>query len=316
MTAFISFFQFIDLVKPFDFIDDTDMTLDQIKIFLAVAERRHVTRAAELLNMTQSAVSSAISTLEGQHGVKLFDRVGRGIALTQAGEAFVPQARRLQQEAEVTRRVLADLSQETRGSLRIQASQTVASYWLPPRLMLLHERHPGVSIDLHVGNTAQAAEAVAKGEADLGFVEGALPDSDLNRQVVARDELVLVMARDHPMARAEDFGAEDYVQMQWILREEGSGTRSETEAHLAEMGLSVANLEVALQLPSNEAVLAAVAAGPYVTMLSARAVGAAKGRGLAMRRVTWVAHPARVFAVLSHPKRYKTRAVRALLDVL
>ncbi|MEC8292765.1 MAG: LysR family transcriptional regulator, partial [Pseudomonadota bacterium] len=61
------------------------MTLDQIKIFLAVAERRHVTRAAEMLNMTQSAVSSAISTLESQHSVKLFDRVGRGIALTQAG---------------------------------------------------------------------------------------------------------------------------------------------------------------------------------------------------------------------------------------
>jgi DNA-binding transcriptional LysR family regulator len=292
------------------------MTLDQIRIFLAVAERGHVTRASEALNMTQSAVSSALSTLEAQHNVRLFDRVGRGIALTQAGETFVPQARLLLQEAAATRQVLADLSQETRGSLRIQASQTVASYWLPPRLMQLHDLHPGIAIDLAVGNTAQAAAAVAAGQADLGFVEGALPDSDLHRQVVARDELVLVMARDHPLARLPDFGAEDYVQMQWILREPGSGTRSETEAHLAEMGLSVANLEVALELPSNEAVLAAVAAGPHVTMLSARAVGAAKGRGLAMRRVTWAPHPARVFAVLSHPKRYKTRAVRALLDLL
>ncbi|CUH83198.1 LysR family transcriptional regulator [Thalassovita mediterranea] len=292
------------------------MTLDQIRIFLAVAERGHVTRAAEALNMTQSAVSAAIATLEATYDVRLFDRVGRGIALTQAGHDFTPQARALLQEAAMTKQALADLSQEIRGRLRIQASQTVASYWLPPRLMRLHSLHPGVQIDLAVGNTAQAAEAVSAGTADLGFVEGALPDSDLHRRVVARDELVLVMARDHPMARAARFEAQDYVQMQWILRESGSGTRSETELHLAEMGLSAANLDVALELPSNEAVLAAVAAGPQVTMLSARAVGAAKGRGLAMRRVTWAPHPARVFAVLTHPKRYQSRAVRALLDLL
>jgi len=292
------------------------MTLDQLRTFLAVAERLHVTRAAEALNMTQSAVSSAIAALEAQHGVKLFDRVGRGIALTQAGVNFMPQARAVLREAEVARRVLSDFSSETRGHLRLYASQTVASYWLPPRLMQLHEQHPGVEIDLQVGNTAQSAAAVAEGRADLGFVEGALPDSDLHRQVVARDELVLVMARDHPLARQEAFGAEDYVQMQWVLREKGSGTRSETEAHLSEMGLSVGNLEVALELPSNEAVLAAVAAGPHVSMLSARAVGSAKGRGLAMRRVTWAPPTSRPFAVLSHPQRYKTRAVRALLALL
>lgn len=292
------------------------MTLDQIRIFLAVAEAQHVTRASEKLGLTQSAVSAAIAALEQQHNVKLFDRIGRGIALTQAAEALIPQAQNLLREAETTRHVLGDLAQDTRGSLRIQASQTVASYWLPSRLMQLRDQHPGVQIDLHVGNTAQAAAAVSEGRADLGFVEGALPDSDLHRQVVARDELVLVMSRDHPMARTDRFEAEDYVQMQWVLREPGSGTRSETEAHLAEMGLSVSNLDIAMEFPSNEAVLAAVASGPQVSMLSARAVGAAKGRGLAMRRVTWAPHPARVFAVLSHPKRYKTRAARALLTLM
>ncbi|MHC9236575.1 LysR family transcriptional regulator [Pseudooceanicola sp. 502str34] len=292
------------------------MTLDQIRIFLCVAELRHVTRAAAQLNMTQSAVSSAIAALERQHGVRLFDRVARGIALTQEGETFVPAARAVLAQAETAALVLADLSVETRGSLRLFASQTVASYWLPPRLMQFHEMHPEVTLSLAVGNTAQAATAVQEGAADLGFIEGDLPDSPLRRQVVARDELVLVLSRQHPAARQRGFTAQDYRRFTWLLREDGSGTRSVFEAHLAAMGLRAAELSVALDLPSNEAVLAGVATGGAVAMLSHRAVPAARARGLAIRRVTWAPRPARPFAVLSHPERHRTRAAEALLEVI
>ncbi|UOM35187.1 LysR substrate-binding domain-containing protein [Acuticoccus sp. I52.16.1] len=292
------------------------MTLDQVRIFLAVAERRHVTRAAEALHLTQSAVSSAIAALEAQHGVALFDRVGRGIAPTEAGEIFIDAARSLLAQAETTRLVLDDLAREMRGRLRIAASQTVASYWLPGHLMALHDRHPKIQIALSVGNTAHAARAVREGAADLGFVEGEVPADDLHREVVARDELVMVLARGHGETRRPAFTAGDYRALRWVLREPGSGTRSAAEAHFAVMGLTAADLDVALELPSNEAVLAAVGAGDAVTILSRRAVGAFRTRRIAMRRVTWAPRPVRPFAVLTHPQRHKTRAAQALLALV
>ncbi|ORE96065.1 LysR family transcriptional regulator [Stappia sp. 22II-S9-Z10] len=296
------------------------MTLDQVRIFLAVAERQHVTRAAEALNLTQSAVSSAVAALEAQHGVKLFDRVGRGIVPTEAGRTFMDVARRLLGEAQSAALVLDDLANETRGRLRIFASQTVASYWLPPHLMAFHADHPGVDIALTVTNTAGAAEAVTAGTADVGFVEGELPDSDLVRRVVARDELVLVLARQAEAARRPAFTPDDYRAMRWVLRETGSGTRSAVEAHFAAMGLAAADLDVALELPSNEAVLAAVGAGGGAAgagvvgaILSRRAVGAFRSRRLALRRITWAPRPVRPFALLTHPQRHKTRAAAALI---
>jgi DNA-binding transcriptional LysR family regulator len=305
-----------ELAESTSLVDCSFVTLDQIRIFLAVAERLHVTRAAEALHLTQSAVSAAIAALEAQHGVRLFDRVGRRIELTQAGTTFVDAARSLQAQAETTRLLLQDLARETRGRLRLFASQTVASYWLPARLMAFHDRHPDVELSLSVGNTAQAAQAVLEGTADLGFGEGDLPASHLRRQVFARDELVLVLARSHPAARQPAFTAQDYRGFRWLIREPGSGTRSEFETHLRAMGLVTDDLDVALVLPSNEAILAGVAASACVAMLSRRAVGSARNADLALRRVSWAARPSRPFAVLSHPERHRTRAVTAMLAIV
>ena len=152
------------------------MTLEQLRIFIAVAERQHVTRAADVLNLTQSAVSSAITTLEARHGVALFDRVGRGIVLNRAGEMFLAEARKVLAQAQAAEAALADLSGLERGRLSIHASQTIASYWLPPRLTRFHEAHPGIEIDVAIGNTAQVARAVAEGDAEIGLVEGLVDD--------------------------------------------------------------------------------------------------------------------------------------------
>lgn len=291
------------------------MTLEQLRIFLAVAERQHVTRAAEALHLTQSAVSAAISALEARHGVRLFDRVGRGIALTETGTAFMAEARAVLDRAETAEMVLEDLAREPRGRLRLAASQTVASYWLPPRLVALRELHPGIALRLTVGNTTQVAEAVAGGGADLGLVEGEVAQQGLHRQVVARDRLVLVMAADHPWAgRAAAPEPAQLAGQPWVLREPGSGTRSEFEIWLAGRGLSVAGLGDVLELPSNEAVLGAVAASRRLAALSLRAVETAAAAG----RIRSLALPGaeRPFSLLSDPRRHRTRAMQALIGLL
>jgi DNA-binding transcriptional LysR family regulator len=290
------------------------MTLDQLRIFLAVAERQHITRASEHLGLTQSAVSAAIAGLETRHAVKLFDRVGRRIVLTEAGKALIREAQLVVAQVETAQLILEDFSSTPRGRLRIHASQTVASYWLPARLVMLHDKYPAITVEMRIGNTSQVADAVQEGSADLGLVEGEVSHLSLHRQVVARDELSLVMAADHPWATRDDLHISEYTRQDWVLRETGSGTRSEFEAALNTNGLRIEDLTIALELPSNEAVLTAVAAGTCLSVLSHRAVAAAEAAG---RIVAFpVPYPDRPFSVLSHPDRHRTRAMRVLLEIL
>ncbi len=259
------------------------MTLDQLRIFVAVAERQHVTRAAEALNLVQSAVSTAIANIEGRHATKLFHRVGRGIELTEAGRVFLVEARAVLARAEAAELVLADLSGMRRGTLALYASQTIASDWLPRHLVAFRRTYPEIALRLAVGNTTDAADAVRAGQAELGFVEGALDDPTLASTTIARDQLVLVVAPNHHFAGATALAPEDLAGADWVLREAGSGTRSAFEAALTEAGLAPAQLRVTLELPSNEAVRAAVEAGGGATVLSETVVAAAIRAGTLVR---------------------------------
>jgi DNA-binding MarR family transcriptional regulator len=111
------------------------MTLEHLRVFVAVAECQHVTRAAEALNIAQSAVSASIVALEGRHGAKLFNRVGRRIELTEAGALFLAEARAVLARAESAELVLSELGDLKRGVLSVHASQTIAGYWLPRHLV-------------------------------------------------------------------------------------------------------------------------------------------------------------------------------------
>ena len=122
------------------------MTFEQLRIFIAVAEREHVTRASEALNLSQSAVSSAISLLEQQFGLNLFHRVGRGIVLTEAGRFLLPEARVMLSRARSVEDAIREFSGLRRGRITIHASQTISSYFLPPRLARFHAHYPGIEL--------------------------------------------------------------------------------------------------------------------------------------------------------------------------
>ncbi|MBC6980971.1 LysR substrate-binding domain-containing protein [Caulobacter sp. 17J80-11] len=290
------------------------MTLEQLRVFVAVAERLHMTRAAEALNLTQSAASAAVAALEARHGVRLFDRVGRGLVLSPEGRAFLPEAQAVLARAAAAAQVLDDLAGLRRGAVAIYASQTIASYWLPPRLVRFRQAHPAVEVRLSVGNTAQVAAAVAAGEVDLGFVEGPVEDATLERTRVGADRLAVVVGVDHPWAAGAAIAPAELAKGPWVLREPGSGTRSEFEQALRRRGLDPAGIEVAAELPSNEAVLAAVRAGGLAAAVSELAAEPMLGAGV-LRRAAFE-FPERAFELLRHPQRHRSRAAEALIGTL
>jgi DNA-binding transcriptional LysR family regulator len=290
------------------------MTLEQLRVFVAVAERQHVTRAAEALNIAQSAVSASIAVLEWRHGAKLFNRVGRRIELTEAGALFLTEARAVLARAESAELVLSELGDLKRGVLSIHASQTITGYWLPRHLVAFRRSHPGVAIRLSMVNTSQAAAAVRGGEADLGFVEGEVDDPALVSETVARDQLVIVIGAEHSWGEAKGLGKVDLLDVDWVLREPGSGTRSGFEHALGALSLSLHELRVALELPSNEAVRAAVEAGMGAAVMSASVAAPSIEAGL-LRQVNF-ALPERCYYALRHAERYRSRAAETLMDII
>ena len=290
------------------------MTLERLRIFVAVAERQHVTAAARALNLTQSAVSNAIAALEAEHDVRLFDRVGRGVALNATGLAFLPEARAVLARAAAAEAALADMSALRRGRLTIFASQTIASAWLPRRLTAFHAAFPGVELDVAIGNTREAAEAVLEGAAELGLVEGQIDQPLLDQTVVGSDRLAVLVTPDHPWAGRKGLTAAMLAGAPWVLREAGSGTRSTLETALAAAGVDPGQLTVAMTLPSNEAVLAAAEAGAGATALSESVAQASVAAGRLV--VVDFKLPERTYRLLRHRERYRSRAGDAFVEAV
>lgn len=290
------------------------MTLEQLRIFVAVAEREHVTQAAQALHLAQSAASHAIAALEARHETRLFNRIGRRIELTEAGRAFLAEARSVLSQVERAETTLSEFGQLERGTLLVQASQTIASYWLPRHLVAFRRAHPRIDVRLTIGNTAQVAAAVESGAAELGFIEGTIRSDQLASSRVARDQLVIVVGSEHPWAHGAPPRAAQLPDSEWVLRERGSGTRSFFESTLARVGVAADRLQVAMELPSNEAVRAAVEAGLGATALSASVAAPSIESGL-LHHVRFDLPP-RDFYVVRHIQRYCSRSAEALLAAL
>lgn len=290
------------------------MTFEQLSIFVAVAEREHLTRAASAIGLTPSAVSASIKALESFYNVELFQRVGRRIELTQAGRIFLIEAKATLLRARSAKNVLSELGSMRRGAIDIHASQTIASHWLPAKLMEFHDLHRQIDINLVVGNTKAVKQAVLDGIAELGFIEGTIDAPALSLTTVCSDELVVVVPSYHPLVRDRRVTLTKLVnEVHWVMREEGSGTRSEFEKALQAEGLDPGTLKIALVLPSNEAVLSAVLAGRCAAALSRSAAAPHVDTGYLT--VLDVPLPPRSFTAIRHKERHASIATRKLLEI-
>lgn len=290
------------------------MTLEQLRIFVAVAERQHMRRAAAALHLTQSAVSAAIATLEDRYQLLLFQRIGRRIELTEAGRVLLAEAREVLARSAAAEQALRDLAGLARGRLALAASQTITNYWLPERLYRFRRRYPGIAVRLELGNTRTVAGLVRAGAVDLGLVEGEIDEPVLAQQVVQGDRLVLVVGPGHPWAGRSGVAPEELPESRWVLRETGSGTRSAFESALRALGVAPARLPLALELPSNESIRAVVRAGAGATAISALAVADDLAAGSLVE--VGLPLPERPYRLLHHRERRPDRAMKAMARAL
>jgi DNA-binding transcriptional LysR family regulator len=238
-------------------------TLRQLEVFLAVARVESVSRAAEALAMSQSAVSGALADVERQFDVQLFDRVGKRLQLSSLGRSVRARAEAVLDQASALERTLA--SGDEVGRLRVGATLTTGNY-LAVRLMARFRKlHPAAELTLAVANTEDIARRVANFELDVGLVEGEIEHPELDISVWRGDELVVFCAPGHPFARKRALDDRDLSRAAWIVREHGSGTRQAFER--AMRGL-LPRLNIALALQHTEAIKVAVEAGLGVGCIS------------------------------------------------
>ncbi|WP_259782577.1 LysR family transcriptional regulator [Aestuariispira ectoiniformans] len=294
------------------------MTFEQLAVFVAVAEREHLTQAAERLHLTPSAVSSALRKLEETYAIRLFDRVGRGLVLTTEGRLFLNEARAILDRMQSAERFLGELGGLDRGSLCIAASQTIANHWLPDILMRFHARYPGIAISLQIGNSAEVAKLVESGTAEVGYIEGNLENPVLSRRPVADDALMVVTRPDHPLAECTSVSAAELVaRSAWVLRERGSGTREVFETAMEVADMEPTALDVVMELPSNEAVLCALRSDQDARPVAGVVSCVVAAPWIAMGALTRIAFdlPVRTFTLLSHKDRHVSKAAEQFAEL-
>lgn len=240
------------------------MTLDQLRIFLAVVEHLHFTRAAEALYITQPAVSAAIQSLEERYGVKLFHRIGRHIEITEAGKLLKEEAQKILDQVALTERGLRELNDLQRGELKLGSSLTIGNYWLPSKISQFKHQYPGIIVHCTLANTEEICEGAATGQFDLGLVEGDVKpsvESVLEQETVGSDRLLIVVGPSHPWFEREEIFLSEIPTTAWIMREPGSGTQQRFEQAIQEWGIEPNKLNIILVFSSGEMVKAIVESG-------------------------------------------------------
>ena len=287
------------------------LSIRQLEVFVALIEHRSFTRAAHNLGLSQSTVSGHIADLERRLGVLLVERDRGGVRTTAAGEALLRPARDVLRAEQTARRAVQQLSGLVEGSLVVGGSTIPAGYLLPEMLARFHESHPGISLRLAAGDSGQILERLRTADLEVGVV-GVAPDrAEFDAFPVGEDNLLLVVAPTHPLAKAKQISVQQLRNHPLVRREEGSGTRAAVERALGDP----AGLPVALEMGSTESLRAAVRAGIGPGFLSDLAVA----DDLAARKLVRVGlrgfEVRREFHLVSRKETLLSPAARAFVEL-
>ncbi|NLI54489.1 MAG: LysR family transcriptional regulator [Clostridiales bacterium] len=281
------------------------MTIRHLKVFLAVCDQGGVTAASRKLFISQPSISAAITDIETEYGVKLFDRISRKLYLTEAGTHLQEQARYL---VSLFDSIESDLiSSGTRGILRVGSSVTIGNRFLPSVVIRFREAHPQIEVKAAINSSEQLERRVLENELDLALIEGIAHHPKIVSSVFLQDELVVVCANDDPLAQSGAVTPGELAARDLILREKGSGTRELFDRTMALQQISV---EPIWESISTQAIVRAVQAGlglsvlPYWLVqeeLSAGAVTMLRLSGVELKRNYTIVYHADKF--LTEPMR-------------
>jgi DNA-binding transcriptional LysR family regulator len=246
--------------------------LPHLETFAEAAERSSFTAAARALGLTQAAVSQRVQALERELGVPLFRRVGGKVELTDTGRKLHDYARRILDLHSEARREVTGREAPVEGELAIAASSVPGDYLLPALLAAFGARHPQVRVQAAAGDSAAVIGLVEAGTVSVGLVGQKTDGPHLEYRHLADDRVVVVAPPGHALAKRKWVSLRQLANHPLVLRESGSGMRHGFEKALERAGSSLADLRVALELGSNEAIQGAVLRGVGVAVLSALAV--------------------------------------------
>jgi len=289
------------------------LNLDQLRIFQAVAQTRSFTRAAEMVHLTQPGISKHIRQMEEYFGVPLFDRLGRKVALTQAGEILFEATQEIMALAGAAEERIQELAGMRAGRLRLGASFPIGVYILPGVLAAFRKSYPDIELTLNISTSEEIEEEVLANKLDIGLVSGEVHDARLLVKQFMSDELVAIAPSDHRWAERARIKADELVSETFIWAAPGAGIRAVVEERLKARGLA---LHKVLDFVNLEGVKHAVAAGLGISiqprMILQREL--AEGSLKALRLSDMDSEVAYLYVYLK--KRHVSAAARAFLNLL
>jgi len=279
-------------------------TLRQLEVFFATARFENISRAAEYLSMSQSAASGALAELEKQFDIKLFDRVGKRLQLNELGRLLRPKVKSLLEQSEELEWSLAQ--HDGVGSLRVGATLTIGNYLAVGIMTRYMRQNEGARIALEVANSSTVAQKVKDFELDIGLVEGLVQLDQLESVPWMDDQLVVFCAPEHRLARKAVLTDRDLLDVDWILREPGSGTRQTLDIAMADI---LPNFMVLTELEHNEAIKNAVAAGLGISCLSRITLAEDLKRGRLVELAVPHRDLSRQFYFVLHKQKYHSAGI-------
>lgn len=243
----------------------------RLKVFESVARNLSFTKAANELFITQPAITKHIKELESEFEVKLFDRIGNKIALTQAGIILLSYANHILTLHNEVKFEISQLNGNFEGNLRIGASTTISQYVIPPILAQFHKRYPEVKLSLVNGNTENIEQHLLKNTIDVGIVEGKPTNPDIRYSPFLNDEL-LVFTSSLNKTIPEKISNEEFLKLPLVLRERGSGTLEIIEKNLHLQKINPKQINVLMYLGSTEAIKSFIKTGNGVGIVSKFAI--------------------------------------------
>ena len=285
----------------------------RLQVFHAVARLLSFTKAAEVLYMTQPAVTFQIRQLEEQFDTRLFDRAHNRVSLTEAGHVAFEYSEVLFEKYSEMENAIREITGNISGSLTLGASTTISEYMLPSLLGDFNKKNPEVLLKLRVSNTEGIVSMVENNVIDLGVVEGPVTNKNLLVEVCGKDDLVVVVPADHVLADKKSLTVKEMLDYPFICREEGSGTREVIVEHLKSEGLGKHALKACLELGSPEAVKGAVEAGMGVSILSSVSISKELKLGL-LKAIPLDPPLSREFSFVRQRQKFRVRTMEELLD--